>query len=123
MLPPKPETPRAINVTVSKAEPPEVIQRDPDDAVVTELMAIIEKTESEDTFMATLSALAQTGKAGKKAVPAILRGAERVGILKGLARAADRGQEPSRLQATVFETVETLLKADGTVGGVRRAMY
>jgi hypothetical protein len=62
--------------------------------LVRELMAILKKTKSSDTFLVTVKALADIGPRARAAVPAIILNAERLGLTKDiLAQADDEEQD------------------------------
>jgi hypothetical protein len=52
--------------------------------LVSELILILQETKSPDTFLVTVNALACVGPRAKAAVPAIIRHAERLGLLKDI---------------------------------------
>jgi hypothetical protein len=51
-----------------------------------ELVAIIKETNSPDAFMVAVTGLAATEDHGRKAIPVVIRNAERIGVLKGIAK-------------------------------------
>jgi hypothetical protein len=67
----------------------------PECALYTELVAIIKETDSPDTFTAAVAGLMATEGHGKRAIPTVIRNAERLGVLKGLATVP----EPTPAQA------------------------
>src|SRR5437870_1153180 len=56
-----------------------------DDELYGELVALVRETNSRDTFMAAVAGLMATDKAGRRAIPVVIRHAERLGVLKGMA--------------------------------------
>jgi hypothetical protein len=62
-----------------------------------ELVAIIKETNSPDMFMVAVTGLAATEDHGRKAIPLVIRNAERIGVLKGIARE----HEPTPVQAAL----------------------
>jgi hypothetical protein len=65
-----------------------------DAKVIDELIAILKDTKSEETFIVTAMALGRMGPDAKRALPQLVRGAERLGLLEDLfnsnAEAGDR---------------------------------
>ncbi len=57
-----------------------------DGELYTELVAILKETNSPDTFMAAVAGLMATEGHGKRAIPVVIRNAERLGVLKGIAK-------------------------------------
>jgi hypothetical protein len=70
-----------------------------------ELVAIIKETESPDTFMVAVAGLMATEGHGKRAIPLVIRHAERLGVLKGIAKEA----EPSPVQGLLQDYIETCM--------------
>jgi hypothetical protein len=62
-----------------------------------ELVAIIKETNSPDMFMVAVTGLAATEDHGRKAIPVVIRNAERIGVLKGIAKE----HEPTPVQAAL----------------------
>jgi len=62
--------------------PKAVKSADPDD--VAELLAMLDETESADTFLVTLEALVGIEPERKGLLVAVIRNADRLGLLKGL---------------------------------------
>jgi hypothetical protein len=54
--------------------------------VVEELIALLDETQSRDTYLATVLVLSRLGGEAKPALPAALRNAERLGLLRGLCK-------------------------------------
>jgi hypothetical protein len=57
--------------------------------LVHELIAILKKTKSQDTFLVTVRALEDIGPRSRAAVPAIILNAERLGLLKDILQQAE----------------------------------
>jgi len=57
--------------------------------LVQELIAILKKTKSTDTFLVTVHALEAIGPRSKAAVPAIILNAQRLGLLKDIMQQAE----------------------------------
>jgi hypothetical protein len=64
--------------------PPALPPSTEEDEVAVELVAILDKTESVDTFVVTLETLAAIRPDYRRAVPAAIRNADRLGLLKGV---------------------------------------
>jgi hypothetical protein len=91
--------------------PAQAAQSD-NDKLVDGLVAILNETESSDTLLVTIKALADLGPRARLAVPAIIRAADRLGMLKGLAQ--QKGEDSEGM--AVIEALEQILK-----GGSRPA--
>jgi hypothetical protein len=74
-----------------------------DGELYAELVAILKETESPDTFMAAVTGLMATEGHGKRAIPAVIRSAERLGLLNGIAKQLDATPAQALLQ-DYFET-------------------
>jgi hypothetical protein len=79
-----------------------------DEGLVEGLVAILEQTDSPDTLLVTVKALADLGPRARGAVPAIIRGADRLGLLKGLAHQKGDGEG-----LAVVRAIEEILKGNG----------
>jgi hypothetical protein len=77
-----------------------------DAAVVAELVKILEETKSSDTFVATLVALGQFED--KSPLPAVVRNAARLGLLKGMCKES----EPTHPQAMILDYLSGELTAE-----------
>jgi hypothetical protein len=55
-----------------------------DDKIIDEMIAILKETKSEETFIVTAMALGRLGPAAKRALPQLIRNAERLELLSGL---------------------------------------
>lgn len=84
--------------------------------VVTELMAILKDTKSPETFLLTATTLCRLGGEAKRALPAIIRNAERLELLDGLLDSNTTADNREAAQA-VFEAIEMILDKKG--GGKR----
>jgi hypothetical protein len=62
---------------------PQAIGSSPPPSIVSDLVAVLGQTRSKDVFAATVLALGQMGAAARPALPAILKNAERLGVLEG----------------------------------------
>jgi hypothetical protein len=67
----------------SKPSAPKVASDEPDDA--TELLTLINETESPDTFLIAVEALTGLEPERKGLIAAVVRNADRLGLLKGVA--------------------------------------
>src|SRR5207245_2151527 len=54
--------------------------------VVEELIALLDETQSRDTYLATVLVLSRLGSEAKPALPAALRNAEQLGLLRGICK-------------------------------------
>jgi hypothetical protein len=68
-----------------------------DTKLYAELVAIIKETNSPDMFMVAVTGLTATDDHGRKAIPVVIRNAERIGVLKGIAKE----HEPTPVQAAL----------------------
>ena len=84
--------------------------------VVQELTAILNETDSAETFVVTAMALEKMGAAARPAVPAIVRNAERLGVLKGLFQGDGHGKKAERAEV-VMKAIETILQKPGGASG------
>jgi hypothetical protein len=82
---------------------------------VQELTAILDETRSVDTFLLTVSALAELGPKAKPAIRAIIRNAERLGVLKDQAMQATPSGERMRCIGQVHQAVLRILKGNQAV--------
>jgi hypothetical protein len=79
--------------------------------VVHELVAILNETDSKDTFLVTVLLLKKLGAESKPALPAVVRNAERLAIFKGAATAGDDVRtRRQRLAREVFEAMEEIVQ-------------
>jgi hypothetical protein len=101
----------------------------PDNAkLVEELLAILKETQSTDAFLVTVKALSDVGPDAKTAVPAIIRGADRLGLLKDIEKQA-KDEEGSGIM--IVDAIEEILRgpcvagayAPSAVVGVPAPMY
>jgi hypothetical protein len=74
------------------------------------LLIILHETKSPDTFVVTARALAAVGPAARRAVPAVIRGAERLNLLSEIGKQAKAGDG---LGMVVVEAIEELLQGQG----------
>lgn len=103
----KPPTPVPASPAACPGCLPCPIQEAAHDELVEELVTILNETESPDTVILTASLLASMRPSAKKAVPAIIRGAERVGLLRehcGKATDATK-QEPIHALAELIHSI------------------
>lgn len=84
-----------------------------DDKVVEELMAILKETKSSDTFVVTAVALGRMGSKAKRAVPTIIRNAERLEILEGICDATTPASETNEMQM-VWQAINWILDKKGS---------
>jgi hypothetical protein len=114
-----------------EAVPPEAqdLHRAPNpDGLVGELIAILNETKSVDTFAVTCGLLEKMGAEARPAVPAMLRNAERLGLLKKglLTGKKGRRQEAADSLAEMMEHIvaprrESWADADPRRGGAEPA--
>jgi hypothetical protein len=71
-----------------------------------ELVAILNETESVDTFLLTMSCLEAARPNAELVVPALIRNADRLGITKGISSGKNRTEQ----QEALLNTLEQLLK-------------
>ncbi|HXG12170.1 MAG TPA: hypothetical protein VNK04_20615 [Gemmataceae bacterium] len=75
--------------------------------LVEELRTILQETSSSDTFLLTVKALADIGPDAKATVPVIIRGAERLGLLKDLVQQAKDEDGPGMM---IVDCIEQIIK-------------
>jgi hypothetical protein len=90
--------------------------------VLQELTAILNETDSADTFLVTTMVLEKMGPDARAAVPALVRNAERLGLLKGLFRADGRGKKAEAAEV-VMKAIETILQKKQRYGYPPAACY
>lgn len=78
--------------------------------LVEELRSLLQETNSADTFQLTAMALAHLGPDAKSAVPAIIRGAERLGLIKDLEKQMKEEEGPGLL---VIDCLDQILAGPG----------
>jgi hypothetical protein len=78
--------------------------------LVEELRSLLQDTSSRDTFLLTVKALADIGPEARSAVPAIIRGAERLGLSKDIEQQVMNEQGPGVM---IVECVERMLMGPG----------
>jgi hypothetical protein len=84
--------------------------------VVQELTAILNETDSAETFLVTTMVLEQLGPAARPAVPAIVRNAERLGLFKHLFRDEGRVTKAQAAESVKHgQAVDVVLKAVETI--------
>jgi hypothetical protein len=87
----------------------------PDNAkLVEELLAILQETRSADTFIVTVKALSDLGPDAKTAVPAIIRGGDRLGLFKDIETQA-KEEEGSGLM--IVDAIEEILRGPCAAAG------
>ncbi len=96
----------AVNAYYEPAKPAKSAapKDEPDD--VAELLALINETESPDTFLIAVEALTGLEPERKGLVAAVVRNADRLGILKGIA-----SNKVTEQQEAVAKALEKLLQA------------
>ena len=77
------------------------------DKLVEGLVAILNETNSPDTMVVTIQALADVGCRARAAVPAIIRNAERVGLLKDILL---QGKDDDGPGLVVVDAIEEILR-------------
>jgi hypothetical protein len=80
-----PEAAKCCEAKCATACSPTTAAASEDEALYAELVGIIRETTSRDTFMTAVAGLMATEKGGRRAIPVVIRHAERLGILKGMA--------------------------------------
>jgi hypothetical protein len=73
------------------------------ETMVQDMVAILNETQSPETFAITVAALSKMGRDAKPAVPAIIRNADRLEFFKDLFDDEDSG--PSKMQKKLTELV------------------
>jgi len=79
----------------------------PDDDLVGGLVAILEETKSPDTLLVTVKALADLGPRARTAVPAVIRSAERLGVLKDILHQKD---EQGAVGPVIVDLIDQIIK-------------
>jgi hypothetical protein len=79
----------------------------PDDDLMGGLVAILDETKSPDTLLVTVKALADLGPRARSAVPAVIRSAERLGVLKDLLHQKD---EQGAVGPAIVELIGQIIK-------------
>ncbi len=79
--------------------------------LLSELIAILNETKSVDTFSVTLAALAEMGPRAEPAIPAIIRNAERLGLLKDHLLAKEQNSEAVKRFEEIAPALERTIKA------------
>ena len=92
---------------------PACAARSDNEKLVEGLVAILNETDSTDTLLVTVAALADLGPRARLAVPAIIRAADRLGLFKGLAQ-QKKGQGEDHEGMAVVDAIDQILK-----GGAR----
>lgn len=88
------------------------------DKVIDELTAILKETKSPETFLVTAMTLGRMGPEAKRAIPAIIRNAERLEMFEDLFEA--KTSPSSRAAEEVFTAIEMILdKKAGAKGRVQ----
>jgi hypothetical protein len=77
--------------------------------LVRELVGILKKTKSTDTFLVTVKALADMGPPSRAAVPEIIVNAERLGLLKDILKQVDDEQEDDNPGDFIVEAIEHIV--------------
>lgn len=78
-----------------------------EEQIINELTAILKETKSQETFAVTAWALARMGPNAKRALPVIIRNAERLELFDSLANANDRTE--NRAAQEVIASLELML--------------
>lgn len=78
--------------------------------LVEELRGLLQETSSRDTFLVTVKALSDIGPSAKMAVPAIIRGAERLKLSKDIEQQVS---EEKGAGAMIVECIERILTSPG----------
>jgi hypothetical protein len=102
------EAVRCPAATCVSAPPPCCPQCAPENAkLVDELLTILKETKSADTFLVAVKALSDIGPDAKKAVPAIIRGAEQHGLLKDI---REQVKEEEGAGLMIMDAIEEILR-------------
>lgn len=96
----------------TRAYRPACAARSDNDKLVEGLVAIINETDSTDTLLVTVKALADLGPRARLAVPAIIRGADRLGLLKDITQ-QKKGAGEEAEGMVIVEAIEQILKGSG----------
>jgi hypothetical protein len=80
--------------------------------IVGDLVAVLNETKSVDAFLVAVELLQKMGAEARPAVPAVIRNAERLGILKKSALSSGKGNR----QEIVRQLLENLERMAGTAG-------
>jgi hypothetical protein len=87
----------------------------PDNAkLVEELLAILKETKSADTFIVTVKALSDLGPDARTAVPAIIRGGDRLGLFTDIEKQA-KEEDGSGLM--IVDAIEEILRGPCAAAG------
>jgi hypothetical protein len=83
----------------------------PGDPVVQELVAVLDRTSSPDTYVVTTAVLGKMGFAARPALPAVVRNGERLGVFKGVAgiNKANEPPLPTEMVQEARKVVEDIL--------------
>jgi hypothetical protein len=81
------------------AQCPGQMAKSVDEAVYDELTAMIRETDSQDVFVVAVVGLGGLGETSKRAIPVVIRNADRLGVLKGIAKA----ETPTPAQDVVMQ--------------------
>jgi len=84
-----PATSEPLPPTADRPPCPRWTSGKPEDDLVGGLVAILDETRSPDTLLVTVKALADLGPRARAAVPAVIRSAERLGVLKDILHQKD----------------------------------
>lgn len=79
-----------------------------DDKVIDELTAILKETKSPETFVVTTCVLGRMGPKAKRALPAIIRNAERLELLEDALK-DQAAANPSTLTQKLLEAIEMIV--------------
>jgi hypothetical protein len=110
-LPPSPEgaglPPHSVPVPNDTTPPPRAAKRAKANALVEELVDILNGTKSKETFSVTLAVLQKLGKEARPAISAILRNADRLGLFEG----GFSGDSKAKQAVTeVLEAIDAILE-------------
>jgi hypothetical protein len=112
VLYPKPGAPARMPLTltfpvVAPAAP--VARPQTGGGLVGELVAILNETKSKDTFLVTVAALQKIGPEARASAPAIIRNADRLGLLRGISREPKKETSKGRAAEVVLEALDEVL--------------
>lgn len=93
---PVPQCPNCPNCPATKTADKAKATKETKEKLVQELVSILNETKSPDTFAVTASCLGMMGHDARPAVPAIIRNAERLGLLKGISEFLCDEEEESK---------------------------
>jgi hypothetical protein len=85
--------------------------------VVEELVGILNRTESRDTYVVVVFLLDKMGPEARPALPAVVRNGERLGVFTDVADGKVKGR-PMKLAREVLDALGRIAQQDGAANGV-----